>query len=71
MTQEGQCPSCGAAIEFTAGSAQVVVCSHCQTVVARSGATFEAHGKIGRIVPTDSPLQLHAEGRFARAGRIS
>ncbi len=67
MTQ-GQCPSCGAAIEFTAGSAQVVVCSHCNTVVARSGATFEAHGKIGRIVPTDSPLQLHAQGRFAKAG---
>ncbi|QSQ28347.1 DUF4178 domain-containing protein [Pyxidicoccus parkwayensis] len=55
-------------MEFTAGSAQVVVCAHCQTVVARSGATFEAHGKIGRIVPTDSPLQLGAEGRYARTG---
>lgn len=54
-------------VEFTAGSAQVVVCSHCNTVVARSGANFEDHGKIGRIVPTDSPLQLGAEGRFARA----
>ncbi|WP_223752508.1 DUF4178 domain-containing protein [Myxococcus sp. RHSTA-1-4] len=68
MTQQGQCPACGAAIEFTAGSAQVVVCSHCSTVVARSGANFEDHGKIGRIVPTDSPLQLGAEGRFARKG---
>jgi hypothetical protein len=68
VTQQGQCPSCGVLIEFTAGSAQVVVCAHCQTVVARSGATFEAHGKIGRIVPTDSPLQLGAEGRYAKAG---
>ncbi len=53
-------------VEFTAGSAQVVVCGHCSTVVARKGASFEDHGKIGRIVPTDSPLQLGADGRYAR-----
>jgi len=55
-------------VEFTAGSAQVVVCGHCQTVVARRGASFEAHGKIGRILPTDSPLQLGLEGRHQRTG---
>ncbi|MFP2963747.1 DUF4178 domain-containing protein [Myxococcus sp. 1LA] len=65
MTQ-GKCPSCGAMVEFTAGSAQVVVCSYCQTVVARKGLDFESHGKIGRIVPTDSPLQLRAEGRYRK-----
>ncbi|GEN05263.1 protein of unknown function [Myxococcus fulvus] len=64
---QGRCPSCGADVEFTAGSAQVVVCGHCQTVVARKGDDFESHGKIGRIVPTDSPLQLGAEGRYARS----
>jgi phage FluMu protein Com len=53
-------------VEFTAGSAQVVVCGHCNTVVARKGLNFEDHGKIGRIVPTDSPLQLGADGRYAR-----
>jgi len=53
-------------VEFTAGSAQVVVCGHCQTVVARKGLDFESHGKIGSIVPTDSPLQLGAEGRYGR-----
>ncbi|QSQ10797.1 DUF4178 domain-containing protein [Myxococcus landrumensis] len=63
MTQ-GRCPSCGADVEFTAGSAQVVVCSHCQTVVARKDADFEALGKIGRVVVTDSPLQVGAEGRY-------
>ncbi|WP_426749199.1 DUF4178 domain-containing protein [Myxococcus sp. Y35] len=65
MTQ-GKCPSCGAMVEFTAGSAQVVVCGHCQTVVARKGLDFESHGKIGSIVPTDSPLQLGAEGRYRK-----
>ncbi|WP_375770986.1 DUF4178 domain-containing protein [Archangium gephyra] len=65
MTQ-GNCPSCGAPVEFTAGTALVVVCGHCQTVVARQGKHLEAHGKIGAIVDTDSPLQLNAEGRIGR-----
>ncbi|PTL82178.1 DUF4178 domain-containing protein [Vitiosangium sp. GDMCC 1.1324] len=67
MTQ-GNCPSCGAPVEFTAGTAQVVVCGHCQTVVAKQGLNLEAHGKIGAIVDTDSPLQLNVEGRIGRDG---
>lgn len=67
MTQ-GNCPSCGAPIEFTAGTALVVVCGHCQTVVAKKGINLEAHGKIGAIVDTDSPLQLNVEGRIGRSG---
>ncbi|HSP80131.1 MAG TPA: DUF4178 domain-containing protein, partial [Myxococcaceae bacterium] len=67
MTQ-GNCPSCGAPVQFTAGSALVVVCEHCQTVVAKKGRHLEAHGKIGAIVDTDTPLQLGAEGRYARVG---
>ncbi|WP_224361128.1 DUF4178 domain-containing protein [Hyalangium versicolor] len=67
MTQ-GQCPSCGAPVEFTAGSALVVVCSYCQTVVAKKGLNLEAHGKIGAIVDTDSPLRLGMEGRHERVG---
>ncbi|ADO69597.1 DUF4178 domain-containing protein [Stigmatella aurantiaca] len=66
MTQ-GQCPSCGAPVEFTAGSAQVLVCGYCQTVVAKKGLHLEAHGKIGAIVDTDSPLRLGLEGRHDRA----
>jgi uncharacterized Zn-finger protein len=65
---QGQCPSCGAPVEFTAGSAQVVVCGYCQTVVAKKGANLEAHGKIGAIVDTDTPLQLGLEGRYGKTG---
>ncbi len=67
MTQ-GNCPSCGAVVEFTAGSALVVVCGHCQTVVARKGANLESHGRIGAIVSTDSPLRLGLEGRYEKVG---
>jgi hypothetical protein len=54
-------------VEFTAGSAQVLVCGYCQTVVARKGLNLEAHGRIGAIVDTDSPLRLGLEGRYDRA----
>ncbi|SEL88889.1 protein of unknown function [Stigmatella aurantiaca] len=54
-------------MEFTAGSAQVLVCGYCQTVVAKKGFNLEAHGKIGAIVDTDSPLRLGLEGRYDRA----
>ncbi len=53
-------------MEFTAGSAQVVVCEYCHTVVAKKGPHLEAHGKIGAIVDTDSPLRLGLEGRYAK-----
>jgi len=61
---EGKCPSCGAPVAFTAGTALVVVCGYCQTVVARKGASLEDHGKVARIVETDTPFQLGAEGRY-------
>lgn len=67
MTQ-GSCPSCGAPVEFTAGSAQVLVCSYCQTVVAKKGVNLEARGKIAAIVDTDSPLRLGLEGRHDNVG---
>lgn len=67
MTQ-GQCPSCGAPVEFTAGTALVVVCSYCQTVVAKKGVNLEAHGKIAAIVDTDSPLRLGLDGRYGKTG---
>lgn len=65
---EGKCPSCGAPIEFTAGTALVLVCPNCSTVVGRNGKALGARGKIGAIVPTDSPLQLHVHGRYDNKG---
>jgi hypothetical protein len=37
-------------------------------VVARQGINLEAHGKIGAIVDTDSPLRLGLEGRHGKVG---
>ncbi len=65
MTQ-GPCPSCGAPVAFTAGSAQVVVCAHCQTVVARKGASFEARGRVAQLLDTDSPFRLGLSGTYRK-----
>ena len=67
MTQ-GACPSCGAAVTFSAGAAQVVVCGHCQTVVVPRGTSFEASGRVARLADTDSPLQLGVTGRYQGVG---
>ncbi len=65
---EGKCPACGAPVVFSAGAAAVRVCEHCQTVVARKDATLEAHGKVARIVDTDSPLALNLDGKYRGVG---
>lgn len=65
---EGQCPACGAPVRFTAGSAQVVVCGHCRTVVARKGAAFEARGQVAALAETDTPLQMGLVGRYGGEG---
>ncbi len=54
-------------MEFTAGTAQVLVCGYCHTVVAKKGLNLEAHGKLGALVDTDSPLRLGLEGRHDKA----
>ncbi|MDQ3262879.1 MAG: DUF4178 domain-containing protein [Myxococcota bacterium] len=65
---EGLCPSCGAPVAFTSGTALVVVCAHCQTVVARRGQALENHGKVGAIVDTDTPFQLGVQGSYRGDG---
>lgn len=65
---EGLCPSCGAPVHFTAGSALVLVCEHCNTVVGRSGKALENLGRVAAIVETDTPFQLGVEGRLGDQG---
>ncbi len=71
----GQCPSCGAPVEFLPGAGKVKVCEHCSTVVLRGAANLEALGKVAELTETGSPLKLHLSGRysgnpFTVAGRI-
>ncbi|HEV7240302.1 MAG TPA: DUF4178 domain-containing protein [Thermoanaerobaculia bacterium] len=60
------CPSCGAQIEFAIGSSEVVVCSSCRSIVARTDRGIEDHGKVAALIDTGSPLRVGASGKYRR-----
>lgn len=71
----GQCPSCGAPVDFPLGTGKVKVCEHCHTVVLRGQARLEDHGRVAQLADTDSPLKVGLQGRYAQvsftvAGRL-
>ena len=71
---KANCPSCGAPIEFTAGSTIVLVCPFCRSAVARTDRGLEDLGKVAEIADSESPLKLGLKGtykdtRFELTGR--
>src|SRR5690349_13074763 len=73
-TLAANCPSCGAPIEFKAGSTIVLVCPFCRSAVARTDRGLEDIGKVAEIADSESPLRLglkgvHRDARFELTGR--
>jgi len=71
---QANCPSCGAQIEFKAGSTIVLVCPYCRSAIARTDRGLEDLGKVAEIVESESPLKLGLKGtykdtRFELTGR--
>ena len=58
------CPSCGAQVTFAIGSSEVVVCSTCNSIVARTDRGIEDHGKVAALIDTGSPLHVGADGTY-------
>ncbi len=63
----GQCPGCGAPVEFKPGSGPVKVCEHCNTVVARGGERLTVLGKVAELADTESPLKVGLAGKYQDA----
>lgn len=68
------CPSCGAPIEFQAGSTVVLICPFCRSAVARTDRGLEDLGKVAEVGDSGSPLKLGLKGtyngnRFELTGR--
>ena len=61
---QANCPSCGAPIEFKAGSTLVLVCPFCRSAVARTDRGLEDIGKVAEIVDSESPLRLGLRGSY-------
>jgi hypothetical protein len=62
MALQANCPSCGAQVLFKTGSALVVVCEFCRSVVARTDRGLEDFGRVAEIFDSGSPLQVGLRG---------
>lgn len=58
------CPSCGAPVTFAIGSSAVVICSYCNSVVARTDRGPELHGVVGGLIDTGSRIRVGAAGAY-------
>src|SRR6188508_2042147 len=61
---KASCPSCGAPIEFKAGSTIVLVCPFCRSAIARTDRGLQDLGKVAEIVESESPLKIGLKGTF-------
>lgn len=65
---KGNCPACGAGIEFKRGSTIVVVCDYCRSVVSRTDRALEDLGKVAELIETGSPLEIGLRGKYKGEG---
>jgi hypothetical protein len=71
----GNCPSCGAPIEFSVGSSVSKVCEFCKATVLRTDRGLEDLGKVAALANTPSLIAVDDEGTlggrpFRVAGRV-
>ena len=62
MAAQGQCPGCGAPIEFRMGSSVSAVCQYCNTTVRRTDRGLENLGKIAALADTPSIVAVGDSG---------
>jgi hypothetical protein len=60
----GTCPSCGAPVEFKAGTSMSLVCPQCRHVVVRTDRDLKNLGKVADVVFNDSSLAHGDSGVF-------
>lgn len=71
----GNCPNCGAPIEFKFSSAVQTTCPYCNSILIRHDVDLEKVGQVADLPPDISPIQITTEGiyrnmAFVVVGRI-
>ena len=61
---QGQCPSCGAPIEFSVGSSVAKVCEYCRATIYRSDRGLANLGKVADIANTPSLIAVGDQGKL-------
>jgi DNA-directed RNA polymerase subunit RPC12/RpoP len=62
---QGNCPNCGAPIEFAVGSSWALVCQYCRHTVVRSDRGLTGLGKVADLVETASLIAVGDEGSLS------
>lgn len=71
----GNCPQCGAKIEFRWSGAVQTTCEFCQSILIRTDFDLQKVGKVADLPADASPIQINTEGiwqnkAFSVVGRI-
>ncbi len=64
----GNCPSCGAPVQFRWSSAVQTVCPFCKSILVRDDLKLENVGKVADLPPDPSPICLYTEGVYRGKG---
>jgi hypothetical protein len=59
-----RCPSCGGPVLFQSSVTVFAVCGYCRGMIVRDGENFKDLGKVAKLPPDYSCLQLGTQGRF-------
>jgi hypothetical protein len=62
----GNCPNCGAGIEFLWSAAVQTTCPFCNSILVRHDVNLEKVGVVGDLPPDCSPIQIGTEGVFQK-----
>jgi len=68
MAAQGQCPGCGAPIEFKMGSSVSAICQYCSTTVRRTDRGLENMGKVAAIADTPAIVAVGDSGTIGDQG---
>lgn len=71
----GNCPNCGAPVEFQFSGAVQTTCAYCRSILVRHDVNLDKVGEVADLPPDPSPIQLRTEGvyggqAFLVVGRI-
>jgi hypothetical protein len=71
----GNCPNCGAPLDFKWSSSVQTVCAYCKSIIIRTDVDLQKVGTVADLPSDSSPIQIATEGiynnkAFTVAGRI-
>ncbi len=60
----GNCPNCGAPVEFVWSSSIQTVCPFCKSILVRTDVDLKKVGQVADLPPDSSPIQIATEGAY-------